>query len=51
MTLLVDYTGDERGMGELLARLIANRVLVTRFAEQASDLEDIFMQVTKGIVQ
>jgi ABC-2 type transport system ATP-binding protein len=51
LTLLVDYAGDERGMGELLARLISNGVLVTRFAEQASDLEDIFMQVTKGIVQ
>jgi ABC-2 type transport system ATP-binding protein len=51
VTLLVDYTGDERGMGELLTLLISNGVLVTRFAEQASDLEDIFMQVTKGIVQ
>jgi ABC-2 type transport system ATP-binding protein len=51
LTLLLDFVGDERGMGELLARLIANGVLVTRFAEQASDLEDIFMQVTKGIVQ
>jgi ABC-2 type transport system ATP-binding protein len=51
VTLLVDYAGDERGMGDLLSLLISNGVLVTRFAEQASDLEDIFMQVTKGIVQ
>ena len=51
LTLLVDYAGDERGMGDLLTLLISNGVLVTRFAEQASDLEDIFMQVTKGIVQ
>ncbi|MDQ2997659.1 MAG: ABC transporter ATP-binding protein [Chloroflexota bacterium] len=51
LTLLVDYAGDERGMGDLLTLLITNGVLVTRFAEQASDLEDIFMQVTKGIVQ
>jgi ABC-2 type transport system ATP-binding protein len=50
-TLLIDYTGDERGMGDLLARLISGGVVVTRFAEQSSDLEDIFMQVTKGIVQ
>ena len=49
--LLVDYAGDEPGMGALLAQLIARGVVVTRFAEQASDLEDIFMQVTKGIVQ
>jgi ABC-2 type transport system ATP-binding protein len=51
LTLLVDYAGDERGMGDLLTLLVTNGVLVTRFAEQASDLEDIFMQVTKGIVQ
>src|SRR5690349_4430087 len=45
LMLLVDYTGDERGMGDLLTLLISNGVVVTRFAEQASDLEDIFMQV------
>lgn len=50
-TLLVDYAGDERTAGELLARLIGAGVLVTRFTEQQSDLEDIFMQVTKGLVQ
>ena len=50
-TLLLDYTGDERGLGDLLAALVGAGVVVTRFAEQASDLEDIFMQVTKGIVQ
>jgi ABC-2 type transport system ATP-binding protein len=51
VTLLVDYTGNERGMGELLARLVAQGVIITRFAEQHSDLEDIFMRVTEGIVQ
>jgi ABC-2 type transport system ATP-binding protein len=51
LKLLVDYSGDERGMGDLLTLLISNGVLVTRFAEQASDLEDIFMQVTQGLVQ
>src|SRR5262245_21596702 len=50
-TLLVDYTGDERGMGDLLTLLVSHGVVVSRFVEQASDLEDIFMQVTKGIVQ
>jgi len=49
--LLVDFTGDERVMGELLAQLIAGGAIVTRFAERSSDLEDIFMHVTKGIVQ
>jgi ABC-2 type transport system ATP-binding protein len=51
VTLLVDYTGDERGMGELLTRLVAQGIIITRFAEQHSDLEDIFMRVTEGIVQ
>jgi ABC-2 type transport system ATP-binding protein len=50
-TLLVDYAGDERGMGELLTLLVANGVGISRFAEQSSGLEDIFMQVTKGVVQ
>jgi ABC-2 type transport system ATP-binding protein len=50
-TLLVDYAGDERGMGSLLTLLVTNGVVVSRFAEQTSDLEDIFMRVTKGIVQ
>ncbi|MEN9936845.1 MAG: hypothetical protein RLZZ387_3424 [Chloroflexota bacterium] len=49
-TLLVDYGGDERGMAELLAALVREGVPVTRFAEQAGDLEDIFLHVTKGIV-
>lgn len=49
-TLLVDYTGDERGMGILLGQLVAAGVIVTRFTEQAGNLEDIFMQVTKGVI-
>ena len=49
-TLLVDFGGDERGMAELLALLVAAGVPVARFAEQAGDLEDIFLHVTKGIV-
>lgn len=49
-TLLVDYTGDERGLGDLLSRLIGQGVIITRFTEQANDLEDIFMRVTKGII-
>ncbi|HWQ11154.1 MAG TPA: ABC transporter ATP-binding protein [Roseiflexaceae bacterium] len=48
--LLVDFAGDERGMAELLAHLVAGGVPVTRFAEQSGDLEDIFLHVTKGIV-
>ncbi|MBC8160477.1 MAG: hypothetical protein H7Z42_04585, partial [Roseiflexaceae bacterium] len=49
--LLVDHTGDERAQAELLASLVSAGVVITRFAEQQSDLEDIFMQVTRGLVQ
>ena len=49
-SLIVEYTGDERGMSDLLAQLIGLGVAITRFGEQASDLEDIFMQVTKGVI-
>jgi ABC-2 type transport system ATP-binding protein len=49
-TLLVDFAGDERGMGALLAQLVSGGVAVTRFAEQAGDLEDIFMRVTTGAI-
>jgi ABC-2 type transport system ATP-binding protein len=51
LMLLVDYSGDERGMADMLTLLVSNGVNISRFAEQSSDLEDIFMQVTKGIVQ
>ena len=51
LMLLVDYSGDERGMADMLTLLVSNGVNVSHFAEQSSDLEDIFMQVTKGIVQ
>lgn len=50
-TLLVDFIGDERGLGELIALLIKNDIVVTRFTEQANDLEDIFMRVTESAVQ
>ena len=50
-TLLVDFAGDERSMGDLLGRLVGAGIVVTRFAEQRNDLEDIFMRVTKGLVQ
>jgi ABC-2 type transport system ATP-binding protein len=51
VTLLVHYSGDEPGMGQILAALVSAQVVVTRFAERHSDLEDIFMHVTEGYVQ
>lgn len=49
--LTLDYVGDERGLSALVKALAVADVPVTHFAEQTSDLEDIFMQVTKGATQ
>lgn len=51
VVLLVDYIGDEAGLGGLLQRLIVAGVPVVHFAAQANDLEDIFMRVTQGVTQ
>ncbi len=42
--------GGEQLMSELLARLLAAGVLVYSFAEEQSDLEDLFLRVTQGLV-
>ncbi len=44
----IDVDGDDRAVGELLTRLIQGGAVVTHFAGQVSDLEDIFMRVTQG---
>lgn len=51
LTFLVDYTGDEQHMGDLLRHLVTHGVVLSRFADQVNNLEDIFMQVTQGNVQ
>lgn len=49
--LLVDFQGDEQSKSHILTTLIQNQIPISLFQEQASNLEDIFMQVTQGIVQ
>ncbi len=44
----IDVDGDDRAVSELLARLILGGAVVTHFAGQVSDLEDIFMRITEG---
>jgi ABC-2 type transport system ATP-binding protein len=48
--LQVDFAGDEAAVSALLARLIGSGVPVVSFWEEGGDLEDIFMQLTEGIV-
>jgi hypothetical protein len=48
--LHVHYVGEPNGEWRLLNTLIEGGVRVLSFGTQATDLEDIFMKVTKGIV-
>ncbi len=45
-----DFTGDDEALSNLLSRLIAVQIPLISFSEEMGDLEDVFMQVTKGIV-
>lgn len=48
--LRFDFTGDDEQLSQLLASLIAHDFRVVGFQEETGDLEDVFLQVTKGIV-
>jgi len=48
--LKVEYTGDPDHTYEVLAALVAQGVRVRSFTEEHTDLEDIFMKVTRGVV-
>ena len=49
--LRVAYRGDLHDQADLLRALIADQHPVSSFAEEAMDLEDVFMRVTTGKVQ
>jgi ABC-2 type transport system ATP-binding protein len=51
IAISVDYVGDDAGLSAMLHGLTAAGVPVVHFAGQVSDLEDIFMQVTRGVTQ
>ena len=48
--LIVDFEGDDMAQTVLLTRLIQAGLPVTGYQETQVELEDVFMQVTKGIV-
>jgi hypothetical protein len=48
--LKVDYTGDPDRTYEVLGALVAQGIRVRSFTEEHTDLEDIFMKVTRGVV-
>ena len=48
--LRFDFNGDDEALSSLLANLIAHNFQVLSFQEETGDLEDVFLQVTKGSV-
>ncbi len=46
--LEVEFTGDDEAIAALLETLIASGVRVASFAETSSNLEEIFLRLTKG---
>jgi ABC-2 type transport system ATP-binding protein len=48
--LEIEFTGDDEDTATLLESLVAAGIRLTSFAETSSDLEDIFLRLTKGEV-
>ena len=45
-----DFSGDDETLSHLLADMVAAGLPVTSFSEETGDLEDVFLQVTKGVI-
>jgi ABC-2 type transport system ATP-binding protein len=45
------FAGEEKQLAELLARAVGHGLLIVEFSRQQVDLEDIFLQTTKGRLQ
>jgi ABC-2 type transport system ATP-binding protein len=48
--LLFDFGGDDTELSDVLTTLVKANLGVISFSQETSDLEDVFMQVTQGIV-
>ncbi len=49
-TITAEYHGDDEALATLLGRLISSGVGVHSFGEEELSLEEVFMMITKGIV-
>jgi ABC-2 type transport system ATP-binding protein len=47
--LQLDFSGEDTAVSALLARLVGRGWPVLSFSEEKGDLEDVFMQVTRGV--
>ena len=50
-TFAFDFSGDDTERAKLLAQMVAAELRPVEFRATETDLEDIFMQMTKGEVQ
>ena len=48
--LEIEFVGDDEATADLLEALVASGIRVSSFTETSSDLEDIFLRLTKGEV-
>ncbi|MFZ0544312.1 MAG: ABC transporter ATP-binding protein [Candidatus Promineifilaceae bacterium] len=48
--LRFDFSGSDQELSELLSTLISQEIPIVSFNEVTGDLEDVFLQVTKGLV-
>lgn len=49
-TLRFDFTGDDEELSRLLSDLVQKGIPIVGFSEETGDLEDVFLQLTRGIV-
>ena len=49
-TVRFDFGGDDEALSQLLNYLVNNGIKIISFNEDVGDLEDVFLQLTKGIV-
>ena len=50
-TVYARLNGDDALLGAILARLVGAGIPVFAFEESVSDLEEIFLRTTRGLVQ
>lgn len=48
--LTFDFSGDDAALSDLLGQMIHQGIRIVSFSEEEHNLEDVFLQVTKGIV-
>jgi ABC-2 type transport system ATP-binding protein len=49
-TIRFEFSGDDQQASQLISDIVGQGIALVSFAEEQGDLEDVFMQVTRGIV-